>query len=159
MMLFFSVLLFSLSTFACNELSLFTTIEPSHNFEPCEITDAELEGYASDSQFTIHSTENQWNTPASTGNDFWSVWRGEQLDDPIITGQISHSYFGLGIWEPEEITEAEVDMSYGEWLANQGLQFSLAFGDPDKEGARVRMDYRWHNQYHGDVLLQLELPF
>lgn len=94
-----------------------------------------------------------------TNNDYWATWQDQSLDDPIVTGRVKESFFGVGLWLPDALLDSEQEMSYSEWLISHGLQFSVAFGDSDSEGPKMRMDYRWHNRYQGDVMLQLEWPF
>jgi hypothetical protein len=51
------------------------------------------------------------------------------------------------------------DMTYSERLEATGLMFSLGLGERKEDEPRMRIDYRWHNQQPGDVMLQVEVPF
>lgn len=91
--------------------------------------------------------------------DYWSEWSFDQIDDPFITQNLASNYFGLGVWLPSDLAENVSTMSTDEWLRSHGLQFSVGFGDKKLGEPRMRLDYRWHEDYDGDIMMQVEVPF
>ncbi|MCV5991403.1 hypothetical protein OFO94_35620, partial [Escherichia coli] len=67
--------------------------------------------------------------------------------------------FGLGFWMPEELRDEESKMDTEEWLRSHGLMFSVGFGDKSDGQPRMRFDYRWHEYYDADWMMQIEVPF
>ncbi|TKF21697.1 hypothetical protein FCV43_10235 [Vibrio genomosp. F6] len=92
-------------------------------------------------------------------NTYWAEWALRPEDEPILTQNISSNYIGLGIWMPDELAENENQMTTEEWLTNHGLQISIGLGEKKSGEPRMRFDYRWHEVYQGDVMMQIELPF
>lgn len=91
--------------------------------------------------------------------DYWSDWVLKTETNPLITQSLSTSHFGIGIWVPHEL-ETQLDyMETEAWILSHGLQFSLGIGERNSGQPRMRLDYRWHETYDGDVMMQIELPF
>ncbi len=91
-------------------------------------------------------------------NDYWSDWVLKNDADPLITQQVSQSYFGVGVWIPEELDE-DNSLTTEQWLMSHGLQLSVGLGNKSPDTPRVRFDYRWHETHDGDVMMQVEVPF
>nr|WP_319553118.1 hypothetical protein [uncultured Vibrio sp.] len=91
--------------------------------------------------------------------NYWEEWAFTQYETPILTQNLEKNYFGLGIWMPEELLEEESKMTTEEWIRNHGLMFSIGFGDKRDGEPRMRLDYRWHDYYDADWMMQIELPF
>ncbi len=90
---------------------------------------------------------------------YWSDWILNSESNPVLTQTLASSYFGIGVWMPSDL-ESNFDFDHAEdWIRNHGLQFSLGFGDKKPGEPRMRIDYRWHEIYDGDVMMQIELPF
>lgn len=93
------------------------------------------------------------------GDGYWSDWILNSETNPVLTQTLASSYFGIGVWMPSEL-EANFELDNAEaWIRNHGLQFSLGIGDKKRGEPRMRIDYRWHEVYEGDVMMQVELPF
>ena len=92
-------------------------------------------------------------------HSYWEEWAIRSEDTPVLTQNLENSYFGLGLWMPEELREEEEKMSAEEWLKNHGLMFSVGFGDKQDGEPRMRFDYRWHEYYDADWMMQIEVPF
>ncbi|MHC6529506.1 hypothetical protein [Vibrio proteolyticus] len=92
-------------------------------------------------------------------SEYWNDWITLDDTNPLLTQSLESNYFGVGIWLPSEVEDRMHDMQAGEWIINHGLQFSVGLGDKQAGKPRMRFDYRWHNQYDGDVLMQVEVPF
>lgn len=91
--------------------------------------------------------------------DYWSNWVLQSETNPILTQNLATNYIGLGIWVPSELEERLHRMDTEEWLLSHGLQLSFGFGTKSSGEPRMRLDYRWHDRYEGDVMMQVELPF
>ncbi|MFH0262667.1 hypothetical protein ACPV54_19210 [Vibrio mediterranei] len=94
----------------------------------------------------------------SLQDSYWDQWLLTQESEPVLTGNIENSFVGIGLWVPEEIARHKDEMSMQEWLMAQGLHFGFGFGEKGKE-PRLRLDYRWHQDYQGDMMMQVEVPF
>ncbi|WP_240205604.1 hypothetical protein [Vibrio sp. CyArs1] len=94
----------------------------------------------------------------SLQDSYWDQWLLTQESEPVLTGNIENSFVGIGLWVPEEIARHKDEMSMQEWLMAQGLHFGVGFGEKGKE-PRLRLDYRWHQDYQGDMMMQVEVPF
>lgn len=90
---------------------------------------------------------------------YWSNWLNGEEGNPLISNSASSNHFGVGVWVPEDLEEQLRDMDAKHWVQSHGLQLSLGFGDVESGMPRMRFDYRWHKQYDGDFLMQLEVPF
>ncbi|EIO5098739.1 hypothetical protein LQN35_004099 [Vibrio parahaemolyticus] len=91
--------------------------------------------------------------------NYWEEWAIKSQDIPFLTQNVDKNYFGLGIWMPEELREEENKMTTEEWLRSHGLMFSIGFGNKADGEPRMRFDYRWHEYYDGDWMMQIEVPF
>lgn len=90
---------------------------------------------------------------------YWEQWLLAQESEPVFTGRLDDkSVIGFGLWMPEDLEEIETEMSMKEWIASQGLHVGLGFGEKGKE-PRVRFDYRWHEDDHLNMMMQVEVPF
>ncbi|WP_367869568.1 hypothetical protein [Vibrio sp. B1Z05] len=89
--------------------------------------------------------------------DYWSNWMLKNVDDPLLTQRVEESFFGLGVYRPEEMTTNDADLSYEEIIKTYGVQLSVGIGEKDKP--RVRVDYQWHEHFEDVVHVQLEVPF
>ena len=91
--------------------------------------------------------------------DYWSNWVLQSETNPILTQSLASNYIGLGIWVPSELEGRLQHMDAEEWILSHGVQLSLGFGTKASGEPRMRLDYRWHDRYDGDVMMQVELPF
>ncbi|MGR4988019.1 hypothetical protein [Vibrio sp. WZ-1] len=91
--------------------------------------------------------------------NYWEQWAIKPEETPILTQSLEKNYFGLGIWMPEELRDFERDMTTEEWLKSHGLMFSVGFGDKGDGEPRMRFDYRWHEYYDANWMMQIEVPF
>lgn len=90
---------------------------------------------------------------------YWSDWLNGHDTNPMISNGLSAKYIGVGVWVPSELEEQMNDMDAEEWIRSHGVQLSLGFGDMGTGYPRMRIDYRWHEQYDGDFMMQVEMPF
>ncbi|KGY13218.1 hypothetical protein NM22_06980 [Vibrio tubiashii] len=95
----------------------------------------------------------------SEQNSYWSHWLNGEEGNPIVSNSAQFNHFGVGVWVPEDLEDQLRDMDTKHWIRSHGLQLSLGFGDKESAMPRMRFDYRWHQQYDGDFLVQLEVPF
>ena len=92
-------------------------------------------------------------------SSYWSDWVLQTETSPILSQSLASNYIGIGVWVPSEL-EDQINVSDTEnWIMSHGLQLSLGFGDKKPGEPRLRLDYRWHDDYERDVIMQLELPF
>ncbi|MCW8348901.1 hypothetical protein MD535_23185 [Vibrio sp. ZSDZ65] len=91
-------------------------------------------------------------------DSYWDEWLLNQESEPVLTGRYESSFVGIGLWAPADIARKKDEMSMQEWLMSQGLHFGVGFGEKGKE-PRLRLDYRWHEDYQGDMMMQVEVPF
>ncbi|MGR5237143.1 hypothetical protein [Vibrio alfacsensis] len=91
--------------------------------------------------------------------NYWDEWAIKSENTPLLTQNLKKNYFGLGVWMPEELQNYENDMTTEEWLRSHGLMFSVGFGDKNDGEPRMRFDYRWHEYYDADWMMQIEVPF
>ena len=92
-------------------------------------------------------------------SQYWSEWLLNSDTNPIVTQSLASNYIGLGVWVPSELEDQMSQMDTEEWIKSHGLQLSLGFGDMNSGQPRMRLDYRWHEQRDGDVMMQVEVPF
>lgn len=90
---------------------------------------------------------------------YWSDWIMSDDDNPLLSRSLAANYIGVGVWVPSELEDQMETMNAEEWLKSHGLLLSLGFGDMDSGKPRMRLDYRWHEKYDGDVMMQVEVPF
>ncbi|WP_146029071.1 hypothetical protein [Vibrio diazotrophicus] len=137
--------------------------DPSHEpFETIELSDSRvlcisfMNGleYASDKLFELDFFNDK-----EIISDYWGQWGFEREDEPLFTHKIAHSYIGVGVWMPPKLLEEQAEMSTEEWLKSHGLLLSLGFGSKKKGEPRMRMDYRWHEDYEVDLMMHIEVPF
>ncbi|MFA0087517.1 hypothetical protein BCU70_01475 [Vibrio sp. 10N.286.49.C2] len=95
---------------------------------------------------------------AALQDSYWDEWLLNQESEPVLTGNYKSSFVGIGLWAPAEIARQKDEMSMQEWLMSQGLHVGVGFGEKGKE-PRLRLDYRWHEDYQGDMMMQVEVPF
>ncbi|GAB2647563.1 hypothetical protein [Vibrio panuliri] len=91
-------------------------------------------------------------------SEYWSDWVLKSDANPFFSQNYSSSYFGIGVWSPDEL-DGEDELTTQEWLLNHGLQFSVGFGEKKNGEPRVRLDYMWHDDEKNNVMMQVELPF
>ncbi len=92
-------------------------------------------------------------------SEYWEKWGFKSDDEPLFTHKIAQSYIGVGVWMPPELLKEQSEMSTDEWLKSHGLLLSLGFGSKKKGEPRMRMDYRWHDDYEVDLMMHIEVPF
>ncbi|WP_417801488.1 hypothetical protein [Vibrio europaeus] len=92
-------------------------------------------------------------------SSYWSDWLLGNETNPLISNNASSNYFGVGVWVPNELEDQLKEMNTENWIRSHGVQLSLGFGDMDAGTPRMRLDYRWHEQYDGDFMMQVEVPF
>ncbi|MCG9578857.1 hypothetical protein L1D14_21845 [Vibrio tubiashii] len=92
-------------------------------------------------------------------SSYWSDWLLGNETNPLISNSASSNYFGVGVWVPNELEDQLKEMNTENWIRSHGVQLSLGFGDMDAGTPRMRLDYRWHEQYDGDFMMQVEVPF
>lgn len=131
-------------------------------FETVELSDSRvlcisfLNGfeYASKKLFELDFIKDNENI-----SEYWAQWGLESVDDPFFTHKIAKNYIGIGVWMPSELIEEQAKMSTEEWLKSHGLLLSVGFGNKEKGEPRMRMDYRWHDDYEVDLMMHIEVPF
>ncbi|MGX1926558.1 hypothetical protein ACUALS_15570 [Vibrio sp. NH-7] len=90
---------------------------------------------------------------------YWDDWVLKSETNPILTRALSSNYVGVGVWVPTELENRLHAMDTEEWILSHGLLLSVGFGKKSAGEPRMRLDYRWHDKYDGDVMMQIELPF
>ena len=90
---------------------------------------------------------------------YWSDWVLKTQSNPFLSQHYSSGYFGIGVWDPNELEEDEEELSTQEWLMNHGLQFSVGFGEKKAGEPRLRFDYLWHDEKQDNLMMQIEVPF
>ncbi len=91
--------------------------------------------------------------------NYWEEWAFKKNETSLLTSNLEKNHFGLGIWMPKELMEEESKMDTEEWLLSHGLMFSVGFGNKGDGKPRMRLDYRWHETYDADWMMQFEVPF
>ena len=94
-------------------------------------------------------------------NDYWQDWAFELEQEPLYSSNVNNSYFGLGWWSPEifiEDTPTKPIDTYIDWVKNQGVSLSYAYGKSDTNYPRFRFDYRWHEELKDNFFITLEVP-
>lgn len=92
-------------------------------------------------------------------SEYWADWSMSEDINPILSRSLASNYVGIGVWVPSELEKQLESMNAEEWLKSHGLLLSFGFGDMNSGKPRMRLDYRWHEKYDGDVVMQVELPF
>lgn len=147
-----AALVLSAPTMACDQLKPASVVMEQHA-ETCNEAPGALNDITE--QFLSLFNQAEEDEMRNEGH-YWQEWAFNTENTPIISSQLDKNVLGVGFWTPDEIEETE--LSYEEWLDNQGLQVSFAVGNKGKE-PRVRVDYRWHDEHTPDVLFQVEVPF
>ncbi|MFV0448042.1 MAG: hypothetical protein ACK5MF_06220 [Vibrio sp.] len=157
-----SMLLLLVSSLA-NACESFAYKDPSYEpFETVELPESRMlcisfihgVEYASNQLFELNFFKDKENI-----SDYWEQWGFEQEEEPFYTHKVAQSYIGVGVWMPTELLEEQAEMSTEEWLKSHGLLLSLGFGSKRKGEPRMRMDYRWHDDYQVDLMMHIEVPF
>ncbi|CAM2926463.1 hypothetical protein QTO01_14320 [Vibrio mytili] len=116
-----------------------------------------------DSASELNSDVLNWEEPEAKVDgptkSYWDEWGIKSPDTPLLTQSLQKNHFGLGIWMPHDLEEEEKEMTTEEWLRNHGLMLSVGFGDKGDGAPRMRFDYRWHELYDADWMMQIEVPF
>ncbi|MCK6264274.1 hypothetical protein KP803_13420 [Vibrio sp. ZSDE26] len=154
-----------IAPFGVNACDLFES-SPNYRVDSIVLSDSSNNGVCFSVDETVNYARKQWvalshvfdEEPTTIGS-YWDDWVLESASDPMLTQSISSNYFGLGIWMPQVLEDQVSSMSTEEWLMSHGVQFSVGFGDKKSGQPRMRLDYRWHDKYDGDVMMQVEVPF
>ncbi|MCG9676863.1 hypothetical protein [Vibrio sp. Isolate24] len=103
----------------------------------------------------------QWvsEEPSADYSSYWADWVLQTETSPILSQSLASNYIGIGVWMPSELEEQVHVSETEDWIMSHGLQLSLGFGEKKLGEPRLRLDYRWHDDYERDVIMQLELPF
>ncbi|MDF2155155.1 hypothetical protein [Vibrio sp. CAU 1672] len=141
------------TSIACSYLSDRSVVFSDNTQEVCEEV---LDSIANAELLHWEIAKSQAEGPVKS---YWEQWAIQSADTPLITQNLEKNYFGLGIWMPDELRAEERDMSTEEWLKNHGLLFSVGFGNKTDGEPRMRFDYRWHELYDADWMMQIEVPF
>jgi len=153
------LLLVSNLAYACNS---FIDDEAHNPFETVQLSDSRvwcislINGidYASQQLFELDFVKDNENV-----SEYWEQWGLQSEDEPLFTHKIAHSYIGVGVWMPTELLKEQSEMSTEDWLKSHGLLLSLGFGNKQTGEPRMRMDYRWHDDYQVDLMMHIEVPF
>ena len=87
---------------------------------------------------------------------YWSGWQSEKQVDPLLSHSLSTSHFGIGFWLYDENSDST---ELSAMIQDYGIQLSVGLGEFEVGEPRIRLDYRWHEDYSGDIVMQLDLPF
>ncbi len=107
----------------------------------------------------IESLSRLLSEPKADSSEYWSSWALNEEASPLLSQSFASNYVGVGVWVPNELKDDLAEMDTEQWLMSHGLQLSLGFGDKTSGKPRMRFDYRWHDRYDGDMMVQVELPF
>ena len=91
-----------------------------------------------------------------TEPSYWLGWQSGQQVDPLLSHSLSSSHFGIGFWLYDENSDSN---ELSAIIKDYGIQVSVGLGKSEIGAPRVRLDYRWHEDYSGDIIMQLDLPF
>ncbi|WP_165313096.1 hypothetical protein [Vibrio ziniensis] len=156
------VLLLLVSNLA-NACESFVYKDPTYkSFETVELSDSRvlcisfIHGmeYASKKLFELDLFKDKENV-----DEYWEKWGFKQDEEPFYTHKIAQSYIGVGVWMPTKLLKEESELTTEEWLRSHGLLLSLGFGSKKAGEPRMRMDYRWHEDYEVDLMMHIEVPF
>ncbi|KJY93761.1 hypothetical protein TW84_02510 [Vibrio neptunius] len=92
-------------------------------------------------------------------SSYWADWVLQTETSPILSQSLASNYIGIGVWVPSELEDKINVAETEDWIMSHGLQLSVGFGEKKPGEPRLRLDYRWHDDYERDVIMQLELPF
>lgn len=143
------------ASFACNYLSDRSVVFADNIVPLCEDVMDSI-GVLSTETLNWYQSEKTYDEPPE---NYWDEWAIKQEDTPFLTQNLENNYFGLGVWMPEELKNEENKMSTEEWLRSHGLMFSIGLGEKNGDQPRMRFDYRWHDYYDADWMMQIEVPF
>lgn len=150
---------FSTPTFACE---MYQTNSPQESVlfhSSSGVCFSLLEGieYTANKIEQLYDFVSQEDESIDTG--YWEDWVLQSETNPILTRNLASNYIGIGVWVPSELENRLNSMDTEEWIMSHGVQLSLGFGTKSSGEPRMRLDYRWHDRYDGDVMMQVELPF
>ncbi|YCO01662.1 hypothetical protein ACB087_01825 [Vibrio sp. VNB-15] len=141
---------------ACNYLSDRSVVFADNTMPICEDIFDSVGVLSVDTLDWYETEERARDVPTES---YWDEWAIKPDDTPLLTQSVENNYFGLGVWMPEELRDDESKMTTEEWLKSHGLMFSVGFGDKNDGEPRMRFDYRWHEYYDADWMMQIEVPF
>ncbi|UYI49213.1 hypothetical protein OFO16_22875 [Vibrio natriegens] len=150
-----ALLVYSQASLACNYFSDRSVVFADNTMPICEELFDSV-GVLSTDTLNWYAPEVELDGPTK---NYWEEWAFTPNETPILTQNLEKNYFGLGIWMPEDLLDEESDMTTEEWIRNHGLMFSIGFGDKGDGEPRMRLDYRWHEYYDADWMMQIEVPF
>ncbi len=155
--MFPALTMFPTLLFACEMYSTGTANESVLFHSPESLCFSLIDGI----DYDVEKPEEQYHLSTAESDDdpdYWSDWVLKTETNPVITQSLSTNYFGIGIWVPHELEKQLDYMETDAWIMSHGLQFSLGIGERNSGEPRIRLDYRWHETYDGDVMMQIELP-
>lgn len=104
-------------------------------------------------------SELSWRYETDNEESFWDGWIGSS-DSPVLSSRSDRTFYGVGVWIPKKYQNTDLvdfeDMQ--DWIKSHGLQMSFGLGGEDDRSARIRFDYRWHDDNLDDISLQIEIP-
>ncbi|CAH1524957.1 MULTISPECIES: hypothetical protein [Vibrio] len=151
-----TLLVVTQASFACNYLSDRSVVFADNTMPICEDIFDSVGVLSVDTLNWYEAEERPLDEPTE---NYWDEWAIKSEDTPLLTQSLESNYFGLGVWMPEELRDDESKMTTEEWLKSHGLMFSIGFGDKSDGEPRMRFDYRWHEYYDADWMMQIEVPF
>ncbi len=140
---------------ACNYVSDRSVVFADNTKNACEAQSDSASKLTTD---TLHWSASQLALDKSEKN-YWDQWAYKKDYTTMLTKNLQKNHFGLGLWMPEDLMEEENEMQMDDWLLNHGLMLSVGFGNKSDGEPRMRLDYRWHDYYDADWMMQIELPF
>ncbi len=147
-------LLSASSTFACWEGEQESVVLVEKAFSLCEDITNSVDHLVSQ----LVDATNSITAPNPLSTQYWDEWAmNASQHDPFLTQDIQGNAIGLGLWLPQELADDE-EMSYMDYIENQGVLLSLGLGAKSSNEPRMRIDYKWHDEYEDTVHVQLEFP-
>nr|WP_086937931.1 hypothetical protein [Thaumasiovibrio occultus] len=89
---------------------------------------------------------------------FWQSWYN---DSPTFSDTADNgTHYGLSFIAPEEDINDRLrnDESIEKWLREHRLNMSVGLGDSEPDAPKMRLDYSWHEDDDGEILLQFQVP-
>jgi hypothetical protein len=153
------LMVFSASSFACEMYQTNTSNESVLFHSESGICFSLLEGieYTANKLDGLYDLVNQ--NDSEDYSTYWEDWVLQSETNPILTRSLASNYIGVGVWVPSELENRLHNMDTEEWILSHGVQLSLGFGSKSSGEPRMRLDYRWHEKFDGDVMMQVEVPF
>lgn len=100
----------------------------------------------------------EWTVEQRLLTSIWDGWEYNLGVPQFLTAEAGDSYYGFGLWKPEDDDLNPSDYSAKDWILDHGINFSFGT-ETVSQDIRYRFDMRWHEDLDTEFLFQMQMPF